>query len=142
VRDETMKKLNIFELSKHDGPHESWPMDTELIKNGISTGKKIPGYIIEAQYEHVYGFLLVTSWDCPFEESQSFLLLSHELDLVFEETIGAAYASVWIEGHEPINEHAVMFHCGSNLDIFVTVESANKLRLEKYTRVNGKKFST
>jgi hypothetical protein len=98
VREAAMKKLNVFELAKHDGPYESWPVNTELIKNGASTGKKILGYVIEAQYEHVHGFLLVASWDCLFEEAQSFLLLSHELDLVFEETIGEAYASVWKVG--------------------------------------------
>ena len=60
-----MHRLNVFELAKHEGPYELWPQTTELIKDGVPTGKKIPGYIIEAQYAHTNGFVLVTSWDCP-----------------------------------------------------------------------------
>ena len=133
-----MQRLNVFELAKHEGPYESWPQTTELIQDGVPTGKRIPGYIIEAQYAHTNGFVLVTSWDCPYEEAQSFLLLSNELDLLFEETIGGAYASVWMEGHEPVNEQAVMFHCDGDLDILATVDSGNTLRLEKLHRANGK----
>ena len=133
-----MKTVHRFELAKHEGPYESWPQTTELIKDGVATGKRIPGYIIEAQYAHTNGFLLVTSWDCPYEEAQSFLLLSHELDLLSEETVGGAYASVGLEGHEPVNEDTVMFHCDGDLDILATVASANTLRLEKLHRTNSK----
>ena len=132
-----MNRLNIFELAKHEGPYESWPQTTELIKSGVATGKRIPGYSIEAQYAHTHGFVLVTSWDCPFEEAQSFLLLSHELDLLFEETIGGAYASVGMKGHEPVNENSVMVHCDGDLDILATVDSATTLRLEKQHRATS-----
>lgn len=68
-----MKSLERFGLAKHNGPYKRWPKDTELLSDGVSTGKKIPGYFIEAQYEHAQGFLLVTSWDCLFEETPTFL---------------------------------------------------------------------
>ena len=134
-----MKKLKVFALTKHAGPYDSWPQHSELVKGGVSTGKNIPGYVIEAQYEYQHGFLLVTSWDCSFEEAQTFILLSHELDLVYEETLGVAYASVWMEGHEPINECSVIFHCNGDLDILATVESSHKLKLETLSRVHRKK---
>ena len=133
-----MHRLTVFELAKHEGPYESWPQTTELIKDGVPTGKRIPGYIIEAQYAHTHGFVLVTSWDCPYEEALSFLLLSHECDLLFEKTIGGAYSSVGMEGHEPVDKDAVMFHCDGDLDILATVDTATTLRLEKLHRVNSK----
>lgn len=133
-----MKALNTFELARHDGPYDSWPLRTGLIRNGSATGKAIPGFVIEAQYEYRDGFLLVTSWDCPFEEAQTFLLLSRELDVLAEETIGAAYASVWMEGHEPIDDRAVLFHCDGDLDVLAKVDSANRLVLTRIDRSNGR----
>ncbi len=132
-----MKSLERFELAKHHGPYERWPKDTELIKDGFPTGRTIPGYLIEAQYEHIHGYLLVTSWDCPFEEMQTFLLLSPELEVMFEETIGVAYVSVCIERHEPVNDHTVLFHCNDNLDIRATVGTVNTLRLQQLQRPVG-----
>ena len=69
-------------------------------------------------------------------------MLSHEFDLFSEETIGAAYASIWMEGHEPVNDTAVMFHCDGDLDVLATVDSTNKLTLKRFYRADGKKWNT
>ncbi len=137
-----MEKIDLFTLAEHTGPYESWPLKTELIEQGKPTGKKVPGFVLEAQYRHNAGYLLVTSWDCPFEEAQTFLLLSPGLDVLFKKTIGAPYASIWMEGHEIVDESTVLFHCDGNLDIRATVCSAKKLKLEKFDRQTGKRFSS
>lgn len=67
-----MQSITQFSLEKHDGPYESWPRLTRLFANGVDTGKKVPGFIIEAQYQCRDGYLLITSQDCLFEESNDF----------------------------------------------------------------------
>ncbi len=46
-----------------------------LIVDGEASGQRVPGYVIDAQYRCAAGTLLVTSFDCLFEESNTFLLL-------------------------------------------------------------------
>lgn len=139
---EIMRPINTFTLAKHAGEHEQWPLVSELIRSGISTGKYVPGYVLEAQYEHNGYYLLATSWDCPFEESQTFSLLSPSLDVIQKHTIGAAYATVWMEGHKPITENAIMFNCDGDLDVQVTVDlhPTPKLLIDQYDRATGKRW--
>jgi hypothetical protein len=74
-----MRVFDSFSLPKHEGPYKSWPLTTELWLDGRPTGTRIPGYVIEAQYRCGDRYLIATSWDCPFEEMQTFVLLSPEL---------------------------------------------------------------
>jgi hypothetical protein len=88
-----MQAIDTFALSKHNGAYEQWPQHTPLLADGANTGKCVPGYVIEAQYRCGEHYLLINSWDCPFEEAQTFLLLSSSFDVLYEETLGAPYAS-------------------------------------------------
>ena len=71
-----MELQQRFSLAKHVGPYEHWPARTALLCDGVPTGTQIEGYVIEAQYRCEAGHLLITSFDCPFEESNSFTLLT------------------------------------------------------------------
>jgi len=137
-----MKPIANFTLAKHTGEYEHWPLVTELIRSGVPTGKYVPGYVLEAQYEHNGYFLLATSWDCLFEEAQTFLLLSPGLDVIQKHSIGAAYVSIWLEGHDPIAENSVMFHCDGDLDVEVTVDLRSEPRMitRQFDRVTGKRW--
>src|SRR5262245_37672935 len=118
-----MTPIHIFSLAKHDGPYEAWPPMTALFRHGQTTGAKVPGYIIEAQYQCGDRYLLATSWDCPFEEMQTFVLLSSKLRVLSERNYGAQYASVWMTGHEPVGPDTVAFHCCNAFDIIITVRA-------------------
>ena len=135
-----MKAINTFTLAQHPGEYEQWPLSTELLLDGQATGQQIPGYVIEAQYAHESFYLLVTSWDCPFEEAQTFVLLSHDLKLLDQKTIGAAYSSVWLQGHAPQGENAVMFHCDGDLDVLATITPKGKLSLSQFERSSGRRL--
>jgi len=129
-------------LAKHIGKYEQRPLVSELIKSGISTGKNVSGYILEAQYEHEGYYLLTTSWDCPFEESQTFSLLSPSLDVLQQHTIGTAYANVWMKGHKPIAKNVIMFNLDGDLDVQVTVDfyPKPKLLIDQFDRATGKRW--
>ena len=124
-----MQEITLFSLQQHVGPYESWPRESELLRGGGKTGTQVPGYVIEAQYHHERGFLLVTSWDCPYEEAQTFLLLTPELRVLSAKTIGAAYASIWLKSHEPLDSHSVLFHCSNDITIMATVTPQGTLAL-------------
>ena len=68
-------------------------------------------------------YLIVTSWDCPYEESQEFILLSQDLTVLCKKHIGHIYSTVLIESHKPIAEDQVLFHCNNDIDILVTAKS-------------------
>ena len=108
-----MERVDIFTLAKHDGPYDTWPLTTELWLNRQPTAARVPGYVIEAQYRCGNRYLLATSWDCPFEEMQTFVLLSPEFKELERRFYGAPYVSVWLKGHEPIGPDTVAFHLKS-----------------------------
>lgn len=118
-----MKKISTFSFKQQLGPYETWSLCSELIMNGKRTGKYVPGFIIGAQYAYKDLFLLVTSWDCPYEESQEFILLSKDLTVLCKKHIGHIYSTVLLEDHEPIAEDQVLFHCNNDTDILVTAKS-------------------
>ncbi|MFC9998154.1 hypothetical protein [Nocardia sp. NPDC127526] len=72
-----MRAISGFALGERVGGED----DRRLPRSRLywrlqDTGIWVPGHLIEAQYCCDAGFLLVTSDDCPFEESSHLLLLS------------------------------------------------------------------
>jgi hypothetical protein len=134
----TMERVDVFSLAKHEGPYESWPLETALLNDGRPTGTRVPGYVVEAQYRHGSRYLLVISWDCPYEEAQEILLLSEEGRILSRKHVGAPYNSVWINahnGHEVIDERSVVLHSGTDLDIVVSVRDKRPLWIGPLLRV-------
>jgi hypothetical protein len=92
-----MNPTNRFALETHAGPYKSWPLRTRLIADGEPTRLTINGYVLLCQFETVAGYLLATDRDCPFEESVTFTLLWKDLlEVLSERTVGAMYASCWL----------------------------------------------
>ncbi len=105
-----MERIEYFSLAEHDGPYEAWPRETTLFCDGIDTQKKIPGFVIEAQYRWRDHFLVITSQDCPFEESNDFLVLDPAFNVVARCGLLVPYNSFLIENHWPISEDAICIH--------------------------------
>ena len=70
-----MTPTQRYTLQQHDGPYAAWPLTSALRLDGQDTGQRVPGFVIDAQYDTPLGALLITSWDCLFEEANDFLLL-------------------------------------------------------------------
>jgi len=94
-----MQPLHRFALEKHSGPYETWPARTRVIVDGDAHPTlAIPGYELLRQYETALGFVLITEYDCPFEEAVSITLVARDLSRVISTgTIGAPYATFWLE---------------------------------------------
>jgi len=90
-------ETNIFTLESHDGQYEKWPRKTKLFVSGEYTGAKIQGYIIEAQFSVSDNYLIITSQDCLFEESNDFVLLNKKYKVIGKETLCEAYTSFLLE---------------------------------------------
>ena len=134
-----MKKIESFSLEKHEGTYELWPRRTRLFFDGVDTGTKIPGFIIEAQYKCDEGYLLITSQDCPFEESNVFILLTPSFHSIAYKGLCVAYESFLLDAHWPISESAIRLHYYENVFMTLSIHKSwsifgrkNKLVLERF----------
>lgn len=99
-----------FSLARHEGPYENWPRKTRLFCEGLPTGTEVEGYVIEAQYRCAHGHLLITSFDCPFEESNSFTLLDARFQVLATARLLVPYGSFLLHAHWPLDDHTLQLH--------------------------------
>lgn len=105
-----MQPIARFALESHAGPYEDWPLTSRLIVDGVPVEPRVPGYVIDAQYDTPFGTLLVTSFDCLFEESNCFLLLDETLRIVAKKELAAPYGSWLLDAHWPETSGALVLH--------------------------------
>jgi hypothetical protein len=90
-----MIAINRFILESPDGA------DSKLFRDGLWTGTKVSGLKIERQFEVGTRYLLITSYDCFFEESNSVILLDQNCDTLSVERIGAMCDSYLLQDARP-----------------------------------------
>lgn len=106
-----MEKIQSFTLERHKGPYESWPRRTRLFFNDKDTGKTVPGYVVEGQYTAGDLYLLITSQDCPFEESNDFILLNGSFEIVARDALVPWWFNTYlINTHWPTSDRAIRIH--------------------------------
>ena len=88
-----METTTRFSLEQHAGPYESWPLRSRLFVDGQACGVHVPGYKLLHQVALPSGNLLVTDFDCPFEEATSFVLLDRNSRLMCTRTLSIPYGS-------------------------------------------------
>ena len=115
-----MNPLSTFSFRIYEGPQSSRELESELLLNGDATGKRIPGYILEAQYRCPLGYVFITSWDCG-DDSLDVILTDENLQVLDRKSIGAMYDSTLLESHEVLSENEVLLHCDNGFLIRVTV---------------------
>ena len=114
--------LSTFSLATHDGPYEQWPLTTPLMKDGVDCASRVPGYVIEGQYQWQDYVLLINSWDCPFEESYDFVLLGAQHRIVAKTSLGVPYGSFLLHAHWPLHDVALRLHFYDNLFYTLTIK--------------------
>ena len=118
-----MKPINRFTLEKHDGPYETWPLRSRLSLDGKSTDISLPGYALLHQFETSNGYILVTDYDCPYEEITNFALISKQLHVQSCRWLGWMYETFLLDRIEWIDDRTfTAFFCG-NLCCRLTVRS-------------------
>ena len=119
-----------FALERHDGPYEKWPLKSRLIVDGVLTKTRVSGYSLLHQFELPDGYLLVTDYDCPFEEATDFVLLSRDLRVLTRRSIGGAYCSFLLDKLEWVDEYGLIatFHENDRWKISIGSRSIPYLR--------------
>ena len=110
-----MEQISRFSFEKYDGLYEKRPLLSSLFVDGQNVQKKIHGFCIEAQYNCDDGYLVITSMDCPFEESNHFMLLDSEFNLLASASLAVPYGSFLIHRHWAISSKAIRIHYGDEL---------------------------
>ncbi len=99
-----METTSRFSLESHSGPYEKWPLRSRVIVDGEHSRTVIPGYSLLHQFKFEIGYLLVTDYDCPFEEATSFILLGLSNELLSHRTLAVPYGSFNLEQIDWIDE--------------------------------------
>ncbi len=105
-----IEKTAQFSLEQHNGAYETWPRLSRLFSNGADTHRSITGYQIEAQYTCDASYLLITSMDCMFEESNHFFLLDRQFNTIATKNLIPFYNTYLIMGHWPLADNAIRLH--------------------------------
>jgi hypothetical protein len=92
--------INQFALEQHRGAYETWPVRSRLIADGLTHDVTIPGYQLLHQFEIPDGYLLVTDFDCPYEEATNFVFLSPALQVLAKRSVGVMYSSFLLDSLE------------------------------------------
>ena len=100
--------IDRFALQTHPGPYQSWPGHSRLIVDGELLRTAVPGYVLLRQFALPDGYLLITDFDCPFEESTSFVLLNAQLWVLSHRTLGGMYASYLLKRVRWVNERELI----------------------------------
>jgi hypothetical protein len=118
-----MQAIDGFALAVHAGAYESWPDRTRLFFNCRDTGTALPGYRIAAQYRYADGYLLITAYDCPYEEANEFLLLDSSFRMLARRSLGEPYGTYLLHAHWPVAENALRLHYHDALFYTLAVRS-------------------
>lgn len=102
--------IDRYSLEPHSGPYESWPTTSILRVDGQRSAARAPGFQIEAQYATALGDLLITSYDCPFEESNSFVLVDASLRIRARAQLLVPYSTYLLHEHWPIDDVTLGLH--------------------------------
>lgn len=112
---ERMTEFNRFTLEKHDGPYETWPLRSRLLLDGEPTNLSLPGYTLLFQFEAAEAYILITDYDCPYEEITNFALVSKRpLRLLSCRWLGWMYETFILERIEWIDQRTFIAVIGGS----------------------------
>lgn len=117
-----MTPIQRYTLADPSGAGDKPVSSAALLDAGRAIGAQVPGCLIEAQYATPMGTLLVTSYDCPFEEANSFVLLDERHAERARAALGAPYASFLLLAHWPVDALTLALHYAA--DVFYTLRLA------------------
>ena len=106
-----MIQVNRFAIGKHSESYDSRPRRSRLIVDGLRTNFFVPGYALLHHFETPSCYLLVTDYDCPFEESVYFIAVSKDIRRTLDSRcVGAPYASYLLKDIQCTDERHFFYH--------------------------------
>ena len=115
-----MQKTNKIALLPAGAIKDVGP-ESEILLNGVSTGVKISGHILEAALENEDNYLLLTTDNYPYDERVHVLFLSRDLEVLDEATVGCDLAMPEFKNLEIGQE--ISFRFGDNIWTVVVFQS-------------------
>jgi hypothetical protein len=77
-----------------------WPLTSLLLDRGLPAGTLVPGYLLERQFclrGESDDYLLISSYDCPYDESTEFTLLDRDFRIRGRSSLGGCYTSFGLD---------------------------------------------
>lgn len=100
-----MIPIDKFTIQKHEGRHEDRPLKSMLYFNGEELNFKVPGFVIEKQFELPNYFLLLINWDCPFEEGCELVILNKNLEIVGSHSFVPSFTSYLLSSVSELSDN-------------------------------------
>lgn len=125
-----MTPTTLFSMQTHTGDYQKWPLETLLLKNALPTQTYLPGYQILHQFQLNSGeYLLISDWDCPFEEATEVLLLSAKLALIARHSFGVPYGSFNLKDLQVIDDAnlKLIFYQNDSRQVTITAKKIGLL---------------
>jgi len=116
---------------------EEQPPTSELVLNGVPTGRRIHGAILEAAVEWNSLYLVFLTDDIPHEEMLRIVLLDEELNVLDTALIGAPYSSGSFSSLELREPDTVKFHFIGGSPWLVQLRGSKGLRLPFVSEPQG-----
>lgn len=105
-----MTPIDRYRIEKHEGDYTTWPGKSRLWADDQLLPEPVSGYVIEGQYDTPLGSLLITSYDCMYEEANSFLLIEPSGRVRAQADLGVPYGSFLLHAHWPVDESTLALH--------------------------------
>lgn len=120
------KKVQYFTLEKHEGDYETWPIKSQLYFKGIKTNIKIHGYDLLRQIDCGDYYLLITDYDCPFEEHTHVTILNKDLKIVADKGFSWIYNSFLMIDFKILHDHLFFLNFGEDYHVYLQVKYPKK----------------
>lgn len=102
---------------------------SELLRAGATTGRTVPGAVLEAAVRWCTFTLLFVTDDCPYEEWLRILLLDAQLEVIDAASLGAPYCSGAFTGLRLLPPATVGFRFIGACDWTITLLPGRQFRL-------------
>jgi len=132
-----MRVSDRLTLNRISEGTEEAPPTSELVLNGVPTGRTIQGTTLEAAVEWNSLLLIFVTDDVPFEEMLRVILLDEDLNVVDRALIGSPYSTGAFSSLELRAPDTVKFHFIGGSPWTVQLRSTRGLRLPFISEPRG-----
>jgi len=143
-----VKVIDDFTLSCPDEALSSESLWHDRIQSnlgyrGSNTGYTIKGYRIDNQFQLGDEYVILTNWDCPYEESTEIALLDRTFKPLATRTIGVMYSTFILQGVEIADSGTLLLDYGEGVCYRLTVRDRSGWRsLFSHWRLSVKPLHT